>query len=437
MKLRNLFLPLLVSGMTGTGIAGGISITTGLNSPTMHTGGGPAFLQVCLQVPRTERVERRPMNLSVVLDRSGSMSEQGKLEYAKQAICSLIDQLQEEDIFSLVIYDDVIDVVRPAGHVSDKRTLKDLVREIHPRNSTNLGGGMIEGFRQVERNLRREYVNRVVLLSDGLANVGITNPNELAGIARRNRNNGISLTSMGVGLDYNENLMVALSESGGGNYYFIESPHGIASIMHREFDLMSSVYAHRATIEIRCRDGVRVKDVIGHEWHVNDGTCTVMLGDLYGGETRDITVELQVPAGSGSCELLGGTVKRDADKGQSTEMASFAAKVQYSSDIAVVERNRDMNMQSKADVAISTRAVEQATKAMDEGRMEDAKGIIGAARTALEASPAAPSQDASGAMVKDQANKLGQYQSMLSSGGDARKAKKEIQYENYKTQKQK
>jgi Ca-activated chloride channel family protein len=83
------------------------------------------------------------MNLSVVLDRSGSMADQGKLEYAKQALCKLIDQLREQDIFSIVMYDDIIDVLRPAGRVGDRERIKRLVRSIEPRNS-QLGGGMVE-----------------------------------------------------------------------------------------------------------------------------------------------------------------------------------------------------------------------------------------------------------------------------------------------------
>jgi Ca-activated chloride channel homolog len=436
MNTTLMLLPLLLATVGGS-TGAQVRINAGLNTPCMPTSGGQAFLQLSVNIPQIHSHTRHPMNLSVVLDRSGSMADQGKIEYAKKAICSLIDNLRDEDLLSIVIYDDVIEVLRPAGPVSDREGIKNLVRGIYPRNSTNLGGGMLEGFQQVERNTQREYTNRVVLLSDGLANVGITNNAELARIARSHRNRGITLTTMGVGLDYNENLMVSLSESGGGNYYFIESPNGLASIMRREFDLLSSVYAHRATVTIQLGPGVSVRDVIGHEWHSKDGRCEIVLGDLYGGDSRDITIELSVPHGSGSAQVLEGTLHHESEKSGTVDIASFTASVTYTEDAGRVEHSRNMEAQSKADVAVSTRAVEQATKAMDEGDMKGAQQIIGAAKASLQNSPAAPAAGASGALVKEQAERLEEYRSIMSNESDARKTKKEIQYRNYQTQKQK
>ena len=135
-----------------------------LNSPYISSNGGTVFLHLAVTTPNIGSTRRRPMNISVVLDRSGSMGSEGKIDYAKRALNSLIDQLTAEDILSIVIYDDQIDVLRPAGPVRDKRELKRLVESVYARGSTNLGGGMVEGFRQVECYVSREFVNRVVLL---------------------------------------------------------------------------------------------------------------------------------------------------------------------------------------------------------------------------------------------------------------------------------
>ncbi len=438
MRLASLFVPVMLSGLTTATCAGpSAKITAHLNSPTIFAGGGQVYLQLSVHVPAVSTHDRRPMNLSVVLDRSGSMADQGKLEYAKQALCTLIDQLKEQDIFSIVMYDDIIDVLRPAGRVGDKERIKRLVRSIEPRNSTNLGGGMLEGYQQVERNLHREYVNRVVLLSDGLANVGITDDRELSRIARRYRNRGISLTSMGVGLDYNENLMVALSESGGGNYYFIESPHGLAHIMRREFDMLSTIYARHASVQIHLGANVRVSDVIGHEWNGNEGTCTIELGDLYGGDNREITIEMEVPRGKGSLQVAEGILQHKKDASRSERLASFTASATYTADKGEVDKRRDMDVQAKADVALSTRAVDRATQALDEGKDEEARAILGAAEVRLNESAAAPCAGAAGAAVREQSQRLQEYKVMLEQETDGRRAKKEIQYRNYQTQKKK
>src|SRR3990172_8626317 len=104
------------------------------------------------------------------------MADEGKIDYAKKAVSALIDQLREEDLFSLVIYDDVITVLREARRAGNKSELRRLLDDVTPRGATNLGGGLSEGLRQAERHRDREYLNRVILLSDGLANRGTTHP---------------------------------------------------------------------------------------------------------------------------------------------------------------------------------------------------------------------------------------------------------------------
>lgn len=414
-----------------------ITLDGKLNCPYISSGGGTVYLQIFLNASDIERRDRnrRPMNLAVVLDRSGSMADERKMDYAKQAVNKLIDQLQSEDIFSLVVYDDVIDVLRSAQRVGrSKSELKRLISEIYPRNSTNLGGGMVEGFRQVERNRGREFVNRVILLSDGLANQGITDPGELNRIARRNRNESISLTTIGVGLDYNENLMVGLSESGGGNYYFIESPSQLASIMKKEFNAASSVIAQNAFIELKLGRGVRALDVIGCESSFESDVYKIPVGDLYANDAREFTVELSIPEGSGTVTVASGTLRCECSS--FAARPSFSTKITYTREVAVIEKNRDMNIQAKADIAVSTRSVDKAMRAFDEGREAEAKQELSAARTAIMASPAASGHGGVSSEVQAQAERLDSFNKLLEND-DARRAKKTIQYENYRVQKKK
>ncbi len=408
-----------------------------LNTPYVLTGGGTVFLHLTLACPDiTLRPDaRRPMNIAVVLDRSGSMADERKMDYAKLALNRLIDQLESEDIFSLVVYDDEVSVLRSAKRVGrEKSALKRLVSEIYPRNSTNLGDGMIEGLRQVERNKGREYVNRVILLSDGLANRGITNPAQLNSIARRHRTKGISVTTMGVGLDYNENLMIGLAESGGGNYYFIESPAQLAGIMSRELNSASSVLVQNASIYLQIPRGVRVVDVIGGEGHHDKFGFKIPVGDIYSNDSRDVTVELVVPEGVGTFVAAKGWVGQEGKALQGG--SEFSATVHYTRDPSSIDRNRDLETQAKVDVARSTRSVERAMKALDEGRKEEAKQIISSAKTMMHASPASGAGGPASDMVQEQADRLDEYGRTLESD-DEQRAKKAIQYENYRVQKKK
>ena len=429
----------LISISSGTACATpqqSISLQSRLNTPTISTHGGTAYLQLTITTPSVGMPQRHPLNISVVLDRSGSMGDEGKIDFAKKALWKLVDQLNSEDILSIVIYDDIVDVLRAAQPVGrNKYAIKHLIDEVYPRGSTNLGGGMVEGFRQVESNLSKEFVNRVVLLSDGLANQGITDPHELDRIARRYRTKCVSLTTMGVGLDYNENLMVGLAKNGGGNYYFIESPRSLASIMNREFNMLSAVLAQNASIELTLGRNVALRDVIGCEYHAHADQYVVPLGDLYSNENREFTIELSIPEGSGSCTVATGTLRYESEKQWSDGFPTSSTTIRYTRDVALIEKERDLNVQAKADVAISTRTVDNAMKALDEGKDAEAAGFLQQAQEALHSSPAASSMGAGGAEIRQQAAKLNSYERLLKdSTGDGRKTKKSIQYDNYRTQ---
>ena len=414
-----------------------ITLDGRVNYPFISHRGGTAYLTISLTTADRRIVNRPPMNIAVVLDRSGSMADEGKMENAKSALRALIHQLRSEDIFSIVIYDDVVDVLREARRVGNRKDdIRQLVESVYPRGGTNLGGGMMEGLRQAECNVSREYVNRVILLSDGLANRGITDAGELGAIVRRYRAQSISLTTMGVGLAYNENLMIGLSESGGGNYYFIESAHGLASIMQKEFQTLSSVLAQNASIELSLGRGVHVGDVIGAEFRTTGDKVIIPVGDLYANERRELTVALQIPEGTGSLVAARGSLRFDRSEERVGRVTPFSVTVQYTTDAAVIEKHRDWDTQAKADIAVSTRTVERALKALDEGREDDAAKELSAARAALQASPAVSQAGAGAASeMRAQESRLESYDSLLKDKNNAARAKKAIQFDNYRNQK--
>lgn len=410
----------------------GIRLDGSFNTPYISESGGTAYLQISLKTGNFNlHNTRKPMNIAVVIDRSGSMDDERKMDYAKKAFRRLIEQLEPRDILSVIVYDDKIDVLRSARRIgNDKQSILRILDEISPRNSTNLGGGLIVGLHQAEKNIRKEFVNRVILLSDGLANIGITDPNLLNSIAKEFRRKGVSISTMGVGLDYNENLMMSLAESGGGNYYFIEQPNMLASIVRKEFESVSAVVAQNAVIQLKLDANVRIQDIIGCEFTSSENDYRISIGDLYANDTRELTVELEIPKGKNSFTAARGYLEYSSDKITGTA-PSFAVDIQYTKDFTLIEKNRNMEAQAKADVAISTRSVERAMQALDEGNQ------TAAAKAMQEAEAAVSSSPASGAAITDQRARIEQYQSILKDEKDSRKAKKSIQYDNYKTQKKK
>jgi Ca-activated chloride channel family protein len=232
--------------------------------------------------------------------------------------------------------------------------------------------------------------------------------------------------------------MVGMAENGGGNYYFIENPTMLASIMCREFDLLSSLVARNVAIELTLGRDVRLRDVIGCEYASHSDHYVVSVGDLYANETREFSVELSIPPGEGLFTAARGILRYDSVLPGPIVRPAFVASVHYTNDVALIDKDRNLEAQAKADVALSTRSVQQAMEALDSGKPAEAARVLQDAKSTLSASPAASVSGAGGAAVRNQATRLDSFEQLLKeSSDDTRRAKKSIQYENYKTQKNK
>jgi Ca-activated chloride channel family protein len=243
--------------------------------------------------------QRIPLNLSLVMDRSGSMVGE-KIDFAKKAACFVIKNLGPRDCASVVQYDDVVEVVSPSARVSDKETLLQRIESISARNMTNLSGGMLAGYEQLALTKAEGMVNRVLLLSDGLANQGITQPEQLQQIAQdKFRELGLALSTFGVGADFDEKLMTNLSEYGGGNYYFIDSPDKIPAIFAKELEGLLAVVAQQVTLELDLPADFQCEQVFGYPAEIQGQSVRIRFNDVFSNEKKAVLVKLnarQAPA---------------------------------------------------------------------------------------------------------------------------------------------
>jgi Ca-activated chloride channel family protein len=203
---------------------------------------------------------RKPVNAAVVLDRSGSMAG-GKILLAREAARKALSLLASTDRFSLVAYDHEVDVLVPSTIVGPE-TLDLAFRrleEVEARGATNLGSGWLTGCEQVAQHLGEESVGKCLLLTDGLANAGITGAETLAHHARELRQRGVLTSTFGIGRDFDERLLESMATQGGGNFYYVEAPAQIPDFLASEMGETLEVVARDVRLQVAAPPGVEVR----------------------------------------------------------------------------------------------------------------------------------------------------------------------------------
>lgn len=276
-----------------------IKLTVGLDHGLYLAGRKQTvYLKVGLEGLELKRRGQRPeANVALVIDRSGSMSGP-KIAQAREAAVRALDWLGARDIVSVVAYDNVVTVVVPATRLTDKHSVAAAIRRLRPGGSTALFGGVSKGAAEVRKFLDRNRVNRVILLSDGLANVGPQSPAALASLGASLAKEGISVTTIGLGLGYNEDLMTQLALKSDGNHAFVQEPKTLLAVFKREFGDVLSVVAQNVAIRVRCAPGVRPVRILGREGDIRGQDVTLNLNQVYGGQQKFALIEVELPAGS-------------------------------------------------------------------------------------------------------------------------------------------
>ncbi|WP_054520338.1 vWA domain-containing protein [Thermanaerothrix daxensis] len=321
--------------------------------------------------------ERPALNLTLVIDRSGSMSG-GKLAYVKRTVINLLDLLKPTDRLGLVIYDDEVETLSKNEFLTSRHRLflGEQIRRITSGGMTNLAGGWLTGCERVAEAASDNAINRVLLLTDGLANVGMTDPEELAHHAAQLAQRGVSTSTFGVGEDFNEHLLERMATQGDGNFYYIDSPENTQKIFEQEFGELLTITAKNLALQMTLPKEVTFKVFGGWRLYEEQGGYRLALGNLAAGRSLRLYVQLQFPP-AGNETALAMSFKVHAASWDDRPLESAAGLTFYYASQAevvadpinrgVMERYARVRL---ADVSLEALALER------DGRYEEASRLL-------------------------------------------------------------
>jgi Ca-activated chloride channel family protein len=322
---------------------------------------------------------RPPANVSIVLDKSGSMTGQ-KIQYAIDAAIKALNMLGPNDIVSVITYDDTVRVLVPATKLDDREFIYTKISQIRAGGSTALFAGVSKGAAEVRKFLDRNHVNRVILLSDGLANVGPSSPGDLADLGTSLGREGIAVTTIGLGLDYNEDLMTKLAQASDGNHTFAEAPGDLERAFAREFGDVLSVVAQDVDIVIECADGVRPLRVLGRDARIVGTRVVTSMNQLYGDQEKYVFVEVELPntAASSRPEFAVATARVNYNDTLTRQaaMGDARAVVQLTSSPETVEQRTNAPVMALVVEQIAVNENKRALELRDAGKLEEARRVL-------------------------------------------------------------
>jgi Ca-activated chloride channel family protein len=298
-----------------------------------------------------------------------------RIAKAREAALEGVRRLAPDDVAALIVYDSNVQVLVPAQRVGDGRHLERAIRGIEVGGNTALHGGVVRGAAEVRRNLEdRRFINRVILLSDGLANVGPSSPEELGRLGNSLMKEGISVTTIGLGLGFNEDLMTRLAQRSDGNTYFVEHSADLSRIFAAELGDVLSVVARRVVIEIEFPAGVRPINFVGRDGSIRGQRAELTLNQLYGGQEKFALVEVEVSPSRAGAEIEIANARVSYEDAINQRAATLTAKrsVQFSRSQSAVVASADHKVQ--ADWAANALAVakDEAVALVDAGRRDEA-----------------------------------------------------------------
>lgn len=337
------------------------------------------YLLVSVAAPQLEMKKRTALNIGLTLDRSTSM-EGDKIAYCKQAIKFLINQLSADDIFSLVTFAQYARVLIPACPITNKDELKNKIDRIVADGTTNLSGGWLSTSRELSKHASPAYTHRIVLLTDGQANEGLVEDEELIEVAKNLREKKITTSAIGFGEDFNEDLLKKIADAGQGNFHFIDTPEKAPRVFAEELSELLSLYGQNLLLTVKPSSKVQFNRIL-HDYPLEQvrGGIEVSLGDASSGDEKMLMLVFTVPPGTPEEEVEVASIGLSYYQVHQTismQEAGAQAKVRYAQSGEAVSLRINPIVERELILCDAVKSRKEAISFADKGDMKKAKEKI-------------------------------------------------------------
>lgn len=307
---------------------------------------------------------RMPLNLCLVLDRSGSM-EGPPMDYMKRACSYVVDLLEPNDVLSIVAFTDTAEVVMPARRVVNKQLIKQHIEMLQVGNTTDLYGGIQVGASQIASVASAGYVNRALLLTDGEPTAGNKDFQSIVGQVAEQKSRGITFTALGFGAEYNEELLAAIAKRSGGNYYYITRPELIPEIFRKELETLMNVVARNVKVRVHMSRWVQTRQIYNKLPTFGHRSAEVTLADLERGQTQTAILELELGnRPGGKYRVAKVEVVYDDCITAKTEAVTGDVIVEFTTDESLIASGVNPQVQREIEVAEASRNLEKTVMGM-------------------------------------------------------------------------
>jgi Ca-activated chloride channel family protein len=345
---------------------------------------------VWVDVPSIARRGRAPADVAIVVDTSGSMAGP-KIENARAAAREVVDKLADGDIVSLTAFSDAAQMlVAPMRLDASSRALvRSRIAGLRPMGGTNMYSGLEIAEYNATNAPASHPVRRVVMISDGMANIGPSSPEMLGALASRGAESGVQVSALGVGLDYDEHTLDALAVRSNGRLYHLDDPREMTAIVDKEVAMLQATAATSAVVEIVPAPGVAILGAEGIRIDRVGATVRVPLGTMFGGQHREMILKVRVNAAAEMGEVgraLASVRLRfnDPADGGVERVQEVVARYQVTNDAARVEASANGRTRSIAATQQAGQFTVAAAQQVNDGRYDAADRQLAEAELRLQ-----------------------------------------------------